>query len=129
MNRTTIKEQVFDLAVEGRAVAIAMQNDDFRRNVLFKPTAAGMSVITPGVSALEGAERERLFAVVATFSNFSEGDDPYGEHDFFSLEQDGETYFAKIDYFADHSLTYGSEDPGDPANCYRVLTIMRADEY
>lgn len=129
MNRTSSEKQPFDLAVEGRAVAIAMLNDQFRETVLFQPTITGRAVITPGVSALDSEERKRLFQAVATFTGFDEGNDPNGEHDFFATEQDGVRYFAKIDYFDDRSMKYGSEDAGDPSKCYRVLTILRADEY
>ena len=60
---------------------------------------------------------------------FGEGNDPHGEHDFLAVEIKGETYFAKIDYYADDTLSWGSEDPGDPDQTYRVLTIMHAREY
>jgi hypothetical protein len=51
-----------------------------------------------------------------------------GEHGFVSVEHDGTTYFAKIDYYTP-DLSMGSDDPSDPSQTTRVLTIMRADEY
>ena len=50
------------------------------------------------------------------------------DHDFVSVEHEGTTYFGKIDYY-DKDMQSGSEDPSDPSQTVRVLTIMRADEY
>jgi Protein of unknown function (DUF3768) len=78
-----------------------------------------------------GADRGDLFAchalaAVQRFDAFTPDNDPYGEHDFVTL--DGEKLFWKIDTYADGSLTHGAEDPTDPA-AMRVLTIMLAEEY
>ncbi|MGB0508379.1 MAG: DUF3768 domain-containing protein [Pikeienuella sp.] len=129
MNRTAIKEESFCLETEAGAVAIAMQNDTFRRAVLAGMPTKGMLVCTQGVLALDIETYRDLLLSFALFTAFDEGNDPYGEHNFLAVKIKGETYFAKIDYYADETLTWGSEDPGDPDQTYRVLTVMRACEY
>ena len=65
---------------------------------------------------------------VATFSDFTEDNDPHGEHDFGSFTLSGRKFFWKIDYY-DANMEFGSEDPADPSKTTRVLTIMLANEY
>jgi hypothetical protein len=60
------------------------------------------------------------------YGDFTEDNDPYGEHDFGSFTVSGVKIFWKIDYY-DEALK-GWCDPLSP-DCHRVLTIMRADEY
>jgi hypothetical protein len=69
-----------------------------------------------------------LIKAIATFDTFTEDNDPYREHDFGSIEIQGEKYFWKIDYH-DPDLEYGSEDPSDPELTRRVMTIMHSSEY
>jgi hypothetical protein len=73
-------------------------------------------------------DTEVILTRVAAFDAFSEDNDPHGEHDFGSFEQNGDAIFWKIDYY-DKSLQAGSPDPADPAVTTRVLTIMLAEEY
>ncbi|WP_246710066.1 DUF3768 domain-containing protein [Rhizobium leguminosarum] len=98
-------------------------NDAFRCN----PTV-GRVVITPGVGALSHDQRLTLLRAVVGFGDFNAGNDPYNEHDFGAIEQDGISYFWKIDYY-DQDYDMGSPDPANPHVTRRVLTIMRADEY
>ena len=96
---------------------IAELNDEFRRS--FQGT-----VMTPGIMYLDDVLG--LTKRVYEFNDFTEDNDPYGEHDFGSFDWKGERILWKIDYF-DQSLKYG-EDPLSP-KCKRVMTIMLASEY
>ena len=98
-------------------------NDAFRRTFV-----GGAVMITQGVEALPAEQRRSLLKKVRSFEAFSEANDPHAEHDFGGLDEAGERYFWKIDYY-DRSMNFGSPDPTDPAVTTRVLTIMRADEY
>ena len=102
---------------------IAALNDAFRRSFV-----GGLVMITSGTEALEDRDRARLLNAVRTFDAFTPDNDPHGEHDFGSIEQDGQTFFWKIDYY-DTDLINHSPDPTDPQVTRRVLTIMCADEY
>lgn len=114
---------------------IAEQNDRFRDN-FFVPTfgprpVPGHIVCTGGISALPPETQICIWSDVSKFNSFGEDNDPHGERDFgaFTVEGVPEKIFWKIDYYADKSCTTGSEDPADPAQTFRVLTIMLASEY
>jgi hypothetical protein len=102
---------------------IRVLNDNFRSTFV-----GGRVMITAGVSALPADAQARLLVAVQSFSNFTNDNDPHGEHDFGSIELEGERYYFKLDYY-DLDCRFGSEDPSDPEQTTRVLTIMRADEY
>ncbi len=84
--------------------------------------------MTAGVSGLGLPFATAALASVKKFDAFTPDNDPYGEHDFGSFEIGDERLFWKIDYY-DLSLEFGSNDPADPAQTKRVLTIMLAEEY
>ena len=102
---------------------IARLNDAFRSTLI-----GGKVLLTQGVDALTAADKTQLLTAVMTFSAFTGDNDPWGEHDFGSIDQNGTRYFWKIDYYDPHGES-GSEDPANTAKTLRVLTIMRADEY
>ena len=104
------------------------QNDKFRQDVLSGPVDGGHCVVTIGVDALEQPQKKTLFKAVKEFTEFEDGDDPYGEHDFAAIEVESiPRAFFKIDYYADDSCMWGAEEPDK--SCYRVMTIMLASEY
>lgn len=108
-------------------VAKIRQLNDLARDTLCS-LGTGKLALTDGVRGLPAADMQKLLGRVVEFKDFSEDNDPYGEHDFGKIEFQGTDYFFKIDYY-DKTLEYGSEDPADPAQTTRVLTVMRADEY
>jgi hypothetical protein len=99
-------------------------NDAFRMN----PAMRGKLMLTHGVANMENGFADKAIKAVQEFTAFDQGNDPYSEHDFISVEVDGETVFAKIEYY-DRTLQYGSPNPEDPAVTTRVMTVMLADEY
>jgi hypothetical protein len=98
-------------------------NDAFRRTFV-----GGAVMITSGVEAMPLDQRRSLLRKVRSFEGFGEDNDPHGEHDFGAVEEAGERYFWKLDYY-DRAMDAASADPADPVVTARVLTIMRADEY
>ena len=98
-------------------------NDAFRRTL-----RGGRVFFTEGVSALGPVFAHQALAHVRAFSAFTAGNDPYGEHDFGSFTLHGEKLFWKIDCY-DREYRFGSDDPSDPAQTRRVLTVMLASEY
>lgn len=102
---------------------IRQLNDRFRKSF-----CGGRIVITPCIQALTDDDRNELLKQVQKFDNFTEDNDPYGEHDFGVINFKSDTYFWKIDYY-DTDYNYFSPDASDPNVTNRVLTIMRGDEY
>lgn len=102
---------------------IAAINDRFRQSFW-----GGKVMTTSGVNELSDDTRTALFTAVMHYDNFTEDNDPYGEHDFGKVVVEGRDYFFKIDYF-DLTMRRGSENPADPSITTRVLTIMLAGEY
>jgi hypothetical protein len=97
-------------------------NDAFRTKL-----TGGRILLTRGIVGREDAND--ILKKVQKFDAFDEGNDPYKERDFGSLEgADGAKVFFKIDCY-NLDLTAGSPDPSDPSVTARVLTIMLASEY
>ena len=102
---------------------IAELNDLLRKTFI-----GGRIVITAGIAALPEGDQAAILEKVQTFDAFSPDNNPHGQRDFGSFSHNGQRVFWKIDYY-DPFLTFGSEDPADPAKTARVLTIMLALEY
>ena len=107
-----------------------MSTDRIRAlNDAFRGTFAGGKVMmTSGVDELPDCVKAEALRQVATFSDFTPDNDPHGEHDFGSFKLVGRKFFWKIEY-CDREMIHGSENPADPENTTRILTIMLASEF
>lgn len=113
------------MTADAKRARIAELNDLAR-------TAMGVAsrvMQTQGICALPPALQSRIRERVETFDTFTRDNDPHGERDFGSFHIDGAgRVLWKIDYY-DTNLEFGSDDPSDPAQTTRVLTIMLSSEY
>ena len=73
---------------------IRQLNDSFRKSF-----NGGRVIITPCAQSLTDDDRKELLKQVQAFDNFTEDNDPYGEHDFGAINFKNDTYFWKIDYY------------------------------
>jgi hypothetical protein len=106
-----------------KAARIRELNDQLRCKAI-----GGRIVITRGIQALDADDLRSVLLAVARFDDFSEDNDPWGEHDCATLTVDGHRLIFKIDYY-DRDLAYHSPDASDPAVTERVMTVMLAEEY
>ncbi len=109
---------------ETATLTIRRLNDRFRSSL----HRGGKRLMTAGIAALPYPQQAAILGKVMAFDQFTGDNDPHGEHDFGAFDHDGQRIFWKIDYY-DSACRYGSEDPADPAQTTRVLTIMLASEY
>lgn len=65
---------------------------------------------------------------VASYRDFSVANNSHGERDFGAFRLDDQEIAFKIDYY-DVDGIYGSEDPSDPSQTLRVMTLMFLSEY
>jgi Protein of unknown function (DUF3768) len=105
-------------------VRLRALNDATRRGL----ARDSMIFITCGIKALSPADQTAILDRVADFDDFTEDNDPWGEHDFGSFEYNGNTIFWKIDCY-DREMKRGSPNPADAAVTQRVLTVLLAEEY
>jgi hypothetical protein len=112
------------MQTENQAKRIADLNDRCREHLPIGCTV----LLTSGISALPNDELNQVLDKVRNFDAFTPGDDPYGEHDFGAFDHEGEQVYFKIDYYA-RDGEHLSENPADPSQTKRVLTIIFASEY
>lgn len=113
-----------------QAAKIAALNDAFRKG---ERPELGRIMITSNAREAVAAwplGEIALYDKVRNFTEFSDANDPYAEHDFGSVEHVGEKFFWQITYYeADGTFNFGAEHPEDEAATTRVLTIMLASDY
>lgn len=111
--------------IEPELSEIASLNDRFRRSF-----RGGKVIATQGIAALPALTQLDVMLAVQDFNQWSDDNDPHLEHDFVSVDVESvpEKVFAKIDYY-NSDMSAGSENPADPKQTTRVMTIMLASEY
>jgi Protein of unknown function (DUF3768) len=119
---TQTKEETMTTA--NNTAKIAELNDLCRKAM----GIVGRAVQTVGISSLPPEDQSAIREKVETFDAFTPDNDPHKERDFGAFEHNSQRIFWKIDYY-DTTMTKGSEDPSDPRQTVRVLTIMLASEY
>lgn len=102
---------------------ITTLNDTFR-----KTFTGGQVFLTTGIDSMSMDDKANILSKVRNFNDFTEDNDPYGEHDFGSFDYKGNKIFWKIDYY-DLNNQYMSENPANPDITNRVLTILLSCEY
>ena len=85
-------------------------------------------LITQGIQALGPDRVAQVLDAVRSFDQFTEDNDPYGEHDFGRIDLQGSAIFWKFDYY-DLDFTMHSPDAADPAVTAGVLTVLLGSEY
>ncbi len=106
-------------------------NDQARKQTMIPIFGGGVpckTCYTQGIQALGAEAMVIIAALVRDFDKFNEDNDPHQEHDFGAFDFKNQKIFWKIDYYA-HDMQHGSENPADPKETMRVLTIMLASEY
>jgi hypothetical protein len=98
-------------------------------NDALRQTGTGGAIfVTNGVAAQGPKVGRAVYQAVEQFADFTKDNDPHGEHDCAVLDVSGLHIIWQIDYY-DRTRMFLSEDPADPKQTCRVLTIMLADEY
>jgi hypothetical protein len=106
------------------AAKIAELNDQLRKH----GAGNGRVMVTRSIRELGSEFELAALLKVRAFDAFTADNNPHGERDCGSSDLQGRRVLWKIDYY-DPSLTKGSEDPSDPLQTFRVLTIMLAEDY
>ncbi len=113
---------------------VAAHNDMFRRSLCLgiapQIVLAGRAVTTHAL-ALEGDDFiKECVRETGNFDTFAPDNDPNGYHDFGAFDVEGKRVFFKIDMFERGShMRWGAENPDDPAQTERLLTIMLASDW
>ena len=114
------------LAAAVRTMALAQQNDQFRKALLHgadELTPKGRAFVTRAVAA-RGLDFEiAAVGAVAQFTAFTDENDPDRHRDRGRVEVQGVPVLWKIDYY-DEAFEWASPDPTNKAVTRRVLTIM-----
>lgn len=106
---------------------IAKANDLLRQTMIRSPRHK--VILSEGVAMLQEIKPldfQLLIGKVIGFEDFTEANDPHGEHDFGKVIVGNTSFYFKIDYY-DDKFEYGADPTKGPVN--RIITIMESSEY
>ncbi len=106
---------------------IAKTNDMYRQSIGFVRMRNFEIVSTHGVVATF-VSFDAVLKAIREFDDFTEDNDPYGEHDFGKIVVGGHEMYWKIDYF-DLDKQFHSPDKYSVDLTFRVMTVMLVEEY
>ncbi len=109
--------------LDEQSIRIRDLNDNLRCTF-----SGGQIMLTAGIDSLPQDIQARVFKTIQEFDGFSEDCDPYGTHEFGSVEVDSKNVWFKIDTY-DQNHEYHSPDAADPTVTKRVMTILLPEEY
>ena len=129
---TNDKSNMTDLSSPEAAALIAAQNDAFRKSIAQFATGPdvpkGKVVMTRGVAEQSADFQRELITKVIGFDAFDNDSDPYGWHEMGVIEIGDQTVWFKIDLL-DVNYAYGAEDPTNPDQTRRVMTLLFPSKY
>jgi hypothetical protein len=100
-------------------------NDRMRKTI---PRTQDMVLVVGSLKNEAPAYQMAVYNAARQFSDFHEGNDPYGEHDCASFEVEGKRCMFKIDYY-DADLRFHSIDPSEADLTRRIMTLMFTEDY
>ena len=112
-----------DCAKKARQERIRQLNDNLRCKA-----RGGKVMVTQGITQLAKGTLPKIVNAIGAFNDFTEANDPYGEHDYGTVTVEGIKVYWKIDYY-DRQLQYGSPDAANPDVTTRVMTIYLPSEH
>ena len=108
-------------ALKERTLQIAELNDAFRSTF-----RGGKVFLTAGVDALGLVAVLDIQMAVQQFNTFTVDNDPYREHDFGSLDYQGEKIFWKIDCYQNGSDYHAGPETPENASGSDFLSVSKA---
>lgn len=89
----------------------------------------GRTVITAAASNMGLVFTLKLLRAARAFTAFTPDNDPHQEHDMAIFTVEGETCFFKVDVYLNGEMEYGADEPWNPDNSYRVMTLGLMSDY
>lgn len=97
-------------------------------NAFRKTGEGGITTISMAVHAIGPKAVSEIRAAIAAFTGFDSSGSEESEHDYGTINYQGQMVYWKIDYF-DEDVAFASSDATDPDVTVRVMTILLASDF